>query len=232
MAGTLATDAPAAGPWVVRWLSADRLRPHLTATGDEPEAALRLYEWNASVSAAMMHDLGHLEVALRNAYDRAIRSVWTGPGHWTRHRHQLFAPEMRRRKGVFVDINRRPRAALAQAIENAGGQTAPPGKAIAELMFGFWRYLTSKAHEKSLWVPYLHHAFPRGTDRQRDVDQRVGRLHELRNRAVHHEPLLSADLQGGCRDLLAGAELLDVNLHGFILATSTVTQLLAARPAA
>ena len=171
----MATNVPGTGPWVVRWLSAPRLAPYLTAAGGDMEAALQLSEWNASVSAAMVHDLGHLEVAVRNAYDVAIRSVWTGPNHWTRHGRQLFAPEMRRRrKGVLVDINKRRREDLAQAMEKAGGSAAPPGKVIAELMFGFWRYLTSKAHEKSLWVPYLHHAFPPGTDRQRDVEPARG----------------------------------------------------------
>lgn len=215
----------------MRWLSTARLGPYLAATGNDLDAALRLYEWNASISAAMVHDLGHLEVALRNAYDAAITSMWPGPGHWSCEGHVLFAPEFRRRRGGRrVDVNKRRREDLAQAIEKAGGLTAPPGKVIAELMFGFWRYLTSRAHEKSLWIPYLHRAFPRGTDRQRDVDQRVVRLHELRNRVVHHEPLLSADLQGRRDDLLAVAELLDTNLHRFIVATSTVPQLLAARP--
>jgi hypothetical protein len=33
---------------------------------------------------------------------------------------------------------------------------------VAELSLGFWRYLSVKRHEKHLWVPYLHHAFPAG----------------------------------------------------------------------
>jgi hypothetical protein len=131
---------------------------------------------------------------------------------------------------VIVDINRRPREALALAIGKAGGGAAPPGKVIAELMFGFWRYLTSKAHEKSLWVPYLHRAFPPGTDRQRDVDQRVGRLHEFRNRVVHHEPLLNADVQGRREDLLAVARLLGTEIYEFIGTTSQLPSLIAARP--
>ena len=56
-------------------------------------------------------------------------------------------------------------------------------------------------------------------------------MHELRNRVVHHESLLTVDLLGRREDLLAVAKLLDADLYGFILATSTLPELLAARPA-
>ena len=56
-------------------------------------------------------------------------------------------------------------------------------------MFGFWRYLSTAAHHHPLWIPYLHTAFTAGTSRTA-VDHPVGRLHHLRNRIAHHEPLL------------------------------------------
>jgi hypothetical protein len=93
-----------------------------------------------------------------------------------------------------VDVNRQPRELVNRAVHAAGGEGAPPGKVIAELPFGFWRYLSSAAHEKTLWVPCLHTAFPERTDR-RDMDRPIGRLHQLRNRVAHHEPLLRTDVQ-------------------------------------
>lgn len=69
------------------------------------------------------------------------------------------------------------------------GPAAPPGKVIAELMFGFWRYLSTTAHHHPLWIPYLHNAFTPGTHRKA-VDGPVDHLHRLRNRIAHHEPLL------------------------------------------
>lgn len=69
------------------------------------------------------------------------------------------------------------------------GNTAPvPGKVVAEVMFGFWTYLTSNAHEKTIWVPYLHMATPLKTDR-RKIHQTLYELGEFRNRVTHHEPL-------------------------------------------
>jgi hypothetical protein len=61
-------------------------------------------------------------------------------------------------------------------------------------MFGFWRNLSSARTRRRLWVPHLHKAFRRGTDRRRDVDEPVAALNRLRNRAANHERLLGDDL--------------------------------------
>lgn len=150
-----------------------------TACG-EPTRALALYEWNSQVSAAFQRDLSHVEVALRNAYDGAAAGHWTGSGHWLLDDYtSVFAPVMRTkrdRRGAThrTDINAKPRSLIASAIDKAGGpRRATDGKVAAELSFGFWRYLSSSAHEKTLWVPMLHHAFPARTNRAA-VDAEVG----------------------------------------------------------
>lgn len=97
-------------------------------------------------------------------------------------------------------------------------------------MFGFWRYLSSAAHEKTLWVPALHHAFKPGTDR-RDVDRPIGRLHNLRNRVVHHEPLLRSNVAGRLTDAIVVTSLIDPQLGQHLNATSRVPALLQQRPA-
>ena len=221
---------PPAGPWVEAWLSSPRFSVYLAATGVDRDRALALYEWNAQLSAALMHDLAHVEVGLRNAYDGALSAHWPGPPHWALAADAVFAPVYRRRGRRRVDVNERPRESLRHAIANAGGTGAPPGKIVAELMFGFWRYLSSAAHEKTLWVPALHRAFPPGTDRALHVDGPVGRLHELRNRVAHHEPLLSTDVAGRLADLIGLASRLDPQLSRYLRATSTVANLLTARP--
>jgi hypothetical protein len=35
-----------------------------------------LYEWNLRLGAALMRDIAHIEIAVRNAYDRAMRQHW------------------------------------------------------------------------------------------------------------------------------------------------------------
>ena len=192
--------------WVETWLSVPRFDRYLAAAGADRTRALRLYEWNARVSAACQRDLGHVEVALRNAYDRAAAG-WGGPGHWLLHGHQtVFAPLTRTRHGRRIDVNRRPREQVERAIGDAGGPAATAGKVVAQLTFGFWRFLSTTAHEKTLWVPYLHRAFPPGNKRA-DVDALAGRLHDLRNRVAHYEHLLGEDLPGRYADLRTLAQL-------------------------
>lgn len=226
---------PDDGPWLERWLSAPRLGRYLTAANQDRTRALDLYEWNARVSAAILHDLAHFEVALRNAYDGALTAAMPpGPAHWTFLSTTVFPPLYRTKRvsagsPQHIDINRKPREILDAAVQTAGGPSAPPGKVIANLSFGFWRYLSSKGHEKSLWVPYLHSAFLPKTNRS-NVDARVGRLHDLRNRVAHHEPLLSTDLLARLRDLLWVAERLDPSLAQYIRSSTDVPALDASRP--
>jgi hypothetical protein len=229
------TQQPDDGPWLERWLGAPRLERYLLAAGGDRARALRLYDWNARTSAALLRDLAHFEVALRNAYDVALLAA-TPPQqvHWTFVSAAVFPPLYRTKRtrggsSQRADINRKPREIVDAAVATAGGNSASPGKVIANLSFGFWRYLSSKAHEKTLWVPYLHAAFPPKTNRG-DVDARVGRLHGLRNRVAHHEPLLSTDVLAGLDDLLWVAERLDPSIAQYISASTDVRALDGNRP--
>ena len=138
----------------------------------------------------------------------------------------MFAPLYRRRGRRLFDVNERPRESLRHALANAGGPTATPGKIVVELMFDFWRYLSSAAHEKTLWAPAGHRAFPPGTDRAAHVDGPVGRSHDLRNRVAHREPLLNTDVAGRLADLLGLARRLDPQLGQHLHSTSTASGLL------
>lgn len=232
------STAPAGGgpadPWIEQWLSAPRFSRYLTeATGDRT-AALALYEWNGHVCSALHRDLAHLEIGLRNAYDVALSANWNGTGHWLADGYSVvFAPLFRTRRTASgsrrVDVNRRSRELVEAAIANAGGKGAAPGKVVAELSFGFWRYLSSSAHEKTLWVTALYQAFPPKTDRS-TVDGAIGRLHELRNRIAHHEHLLSENISDRWQDLRDVAGALSTDLDAHIAAGSQVPALVAARP--
>jgi len=233
---------PPPGPWVEVWLSAPRFGVYIAAAAGDRRLALDVYEWNALVSAAFQRDLAHLEVALRNAYNAAIVAN-TPPGlpHWTTDPSRLFPVRWRAaRDGTRIDANRAPREQIERAVREAG-PAAPSGKVIAELMFGFWRYLSTAAHHHPLWIPYLHAAFAPGTGRPA-VDRPVGRLHQMRNRIAHHEPLLRrnnttgvlslttqhlADRHG---DLLTIAELISPELRDYIAATSTVSDQIDRHP--
>ena len=237
MTGHVAAALPD-GPWIEDWLSPARLSRYLAATSGDRARAIALYEWNTQVSAALHHDLAHVEVALRNAYDAAASAHWAGSGHWLLNGSaQVFAPVVRtkhtyrggKRVNYQVDINQKPRDVIARAIRDAGGGVATAGKVVAELNFGFWRYLSSSAHEKTLWVPLLHHAFPNATSRA-DVDSKIGGLHTLRNRVAHHEPLLRENLIARHADLVTIASRLHAQLASYLAMTSRVPALLVSRP--
>lgn len=190
------------GSWLEAWLSPARLSTYLIAAGGDRALALDLYEWNTAVSAAVLHDLAHLEVAVRNAYAGAwVSRVPAGGRHWIGEPGRYFPPVARKaRNGVVFDANRTPRDQIASAVR-AAGRGAPTGKVVAELSFGFWRYLSISARERDLWLPYLRHAFIAGTSRK-TIDLPMGRLHLLRNRVAHHEPLLAVDLEARYADVL------------------------------
>ncbi|MFG2387024.1 hypothetical protein [Streptomyces avermitilis] len=230
---THASSAPAPGPWVENWLSPARHAIYLTAAGGDPARALALYEWNTSLTCAVLRDLSHFEIALRNAYATALDATWNGTDHWLNDPvSPLRAPLIRVKKGPRgtrrVDINDKTRNAIDSARQRYG-RGAPPGKVIADLPLGMWRYLSTSAHEKTLWVPHLHLAFPSGTNRAA-VDQLIGDLHELRNRAAHWEPLLNAPVGIRMKDLQMVAGLLGPDLAAYIHRSSHVNVLLAQRP--
>ncbi|NJQ15361.1 hypothetical protein [Streptomyces bohaiensis] len=232
---THATPAPGAGPWGEAWLSPARFGVYLSEAHGDRQRALSLYQWNSELSCALLHDLGHFEVALRNSYAAALDATWKGSEHWLdAPTGPLRAPLLRTKRGGpggprQVDINEKLRRAIDGARRRYGTD-APPGKIIADLSLGVWRYLSSSAHEKTLWVPYLHRAFPAGTTRS-EVDRSIGELHNLRNRAAHWEPMLSLPIERRVTDLERVIGLLNPGLAGYVRCHSKVTALLAERPA-
>ncbi|WP_307303500.1 hypothetical protein [Corynebacterium lowii] len=203
--------------------------------GYSVQAGLELYEWNLQLASAVMHDVAHIEISVRNVYDQKISAAWDGKLHWLFDSSSpVIAPLIRaRRRGGNVDLNARNRASIADARNRVRAKYPDPGQVIAELPFGFWRNLTDAAHEKSLWIPFLHHAFPQGTDR-RAVEYALRKVNIVRNRASHHEPFFTLKQQNvllnAQRNIVNLARMLLPPLADYIIATSTVEQVLAQTP--
>lgn len=186
-------------------LTRERLRSYLAATSGDIADALALYDWNTAIAGALHEDIGRVEIITRNALDHALtdygqRQAWPTPWY---QRQALFAG--RHGQQALKDI------ATARDRATRRGRTAEVhGKVIAELTFGFWRYLCTAPYLTSLWVPTLTAAFPNhpaaGDPRcvRSDVDDRMQRVHFLRNRVAHHEPIHNRDL---LRDRTGMAEL-------------------------
>lgn len=222
--------------WVVDWLTAGRYAKYLRAAGGDHGRALALYEWNTDLASALLHDLSHLEVGIRNAYDRALlQHPLTNGGDWLEPPvyTALFPPHWGLdRTGNPQDKNATPRGQIKSARKTAGyvaTGAVPRGKVIAELMFGFWSYLTDSLHEKTLWVPVLHDAFSPGADRSKLHTAMTG-LRDIRNRVAHHESVFDQNPENARRSLVYVARHLSPGLQSHLVTTSRVPELLGKRP--
>jgi hypothetical protein len=208
-----------------RLLSPPRFARYVSAAGS-PERAAELYAWNVRLSGAVHEELGMLEVILRNALDRQLvryhQIALGGDGRW------YAGPLMPWRSARMSEQIGRARA---QATAN---WRIPElhGKVIAELTFGFWRYVLAAPYQGTLWAPALRRAFPGlNPARRAVVYQLVDRLNSLRNRVAHHEPVHALNVAARHRDALLLAGWIDPAASAWIEAASRVADVLAARPA-
>lgn len=206
---------------LARGISAPRLSTYLRASSGNPARAVALYEWNASTAGLLGTALGHTEVVLRNAIDTALTAR-----HQRLHRtgHWLDDPHLE------LDARARDDIATARGRLQRAGAPALHGKLIAELTFGFWRFLLARRYTTTLWSG-IRPGFPHmpGRDR-RVIEAPVARLHLLRNRIAHHEPLLTEPLPDRYDDLLTLVGYVDPALRTWLDAITDVPHQLSRRP--
>lgn len=169
-----------------RWLSVRRLRTYLDATGGDVQRALNLYDWNAQITAACLRDLGHLEVLVRNTYNRQLNRV---SSNWSSATDSIWTREtgIQRTRNLQAKSNSYSRKSLEVAHRRARRPTH--GHVVANLTFGFWTSLTQPEREATMWTPILSpifHGAPRGY-----VHDRMDKLNQFRNRLAHWEPVFS-----------------------------------------
>jgi hypothetical protein len=132
-----------------RRVSVERLGPYRQASGGDLATAVALYEWNAAVSAALGTTLGHLEVLLRNTLHDEL-TAWS-----TR---QFSEPRWYLNPTGFLFGEAIDDIAKARARATRDGRLETPGRVVAELNLGFWRFLLSRRYDRGLWHPCLHRA--------------------------------------------------------------------------
>lgn len=204
-------------------LTAERLRSYRAATRTESQA-LRLYEWNGRAAAATIQTVAMIEVVVRNALDRELTN-------WAKSRAA---------SATWFDqvpLDTRGLADIADARRRATRNGRLPeqhGKVIAELSFGFWRYLIANRYLAALWVPALHRAFPHAaTDlrrRRADVEASLSSLGFVRNRAAHHEPIHQRDLTADLTTAIQLGNWISQDAGGWISAKATLGPAIADRP--
>jgi hypothetical protein len=152
--------------------------------GDLQKAMAR-YKENLEFSANLYQWLALAEVLLRNAL---VASITPEGVH-----EENFDPFLH----IWQDLRQEERADYFKAAQRAMSKRkeSSPGRVIAELNLGFWKYLLAADYEHSLWIRNFRHAFVALERKDRHVVySAVERVNQLRNRVAHHERLLAADL--------------------------------------
>jgi hypothetical protein len=162
---------------IERRLSAERLGPYRAIVGGDLPAALALYEWNARISSALWETISHAEVVVRNALNDEL-TQWSlatyAQPRWYIDPGRLLTAR------TIDDID-----AARWRARQSGKET--PGRVVAELNLGFWRFLTAHNYDRSLWRLCLHRAFS-GQSRVA-VHDALRHLNRARNRCAHNEPM-------------------------------------------
>lgn len=181
-----------------RWLSSARLTRYLTPAGGSLPVALKLYEWNALTAAVALTETAHLEVAMRNAYDRVLCSAYPdwldeASALWSRYNGTVVQRAQQAKANddtlAALDVAWRPfESRTGQRPSSTTGGVRD--KVIANTTFGVWSHLTDSEREKTIWTPALRKAFPprqaRGVVHRLALD-----VNTFRNRLAHHEPLFT-----------------------------------------
>ncbi|WP_239147187.1 Abi family protein [Paractinoplanes tereljensis] len=177
-------------------LSPERFSGYRAAVGGDLAAAVELYDWNARMGATFWSTLGHVEVLVRNAMHQRL-AAWSGQRYgeprWYLDPGNVLTPK------TLQAI----RAARDNATRNRRPET--PGRVIAELSFGFWRFLLISSYDRSLWKPCLSQIWT-GQSRRQSVYDVFDRLNDLRNRIAHHEPVYNRPIAALHADALRLAE--------------------------
>lgn len=187
-----------------RIVSPQRLRTYLDASAGDETVALQLYVWDRDLASAVLADIAILEVALRNALNEALSAAF-GPEWYVRD----------------IGLDDRSRSSLSVAWSDLAKAQRNPGQLVAHLMLGFWVGLIDaggyagrepqrfSADHEVLWRGALAAAFAGGRSEAQRSEARFTRawVHRmarivqlLRNRAAHHEPLISGLPLPGERD--------------------------------
>jgi hypothetical protein len=104
------------------------------------ERVVKRGKWNMRASAAVMVTTGMVEVIIRNSLDRTLVG-WAG-GRGDRSWLESVPLDSRGKTDI---VKARARASRDDR------DLVVHGKVVAELRFGFWRYLVASRYHASLW---------------------------------------------------------------------------------
>lgn len=206
-----------------------RMAAYVERCNGDQARAVDLYVWNAKLAAAFWLDLGHVEVALRNALDArmTLRSAKHGSNvDWLNDPQRELgrdAIKAGRHKQPFKDIHE------ARNRVRRNDKVVSHDQVISETSFGLWHQLVSRS-QTFLW-PDLAGAFPHAPDRaQPTIAEPVSRLRHFRNRIAHHHRIWTLNGRERYEDILRLAGYIEPGLASWIDGHSSVSTLMEGQP--
>ena len=146
---------------------------------NDESRAVKHYQSNIKLTEAFYTSLSVLEVALRNALSRELKTM-TGRDDW----YVIFA-----NTPGLTNLNKYITQASKQIIGRHEQITT--SKIIAELTLGFWVSLLNAEYERLLWKD-LRRAFPyipKKDRKRKNVSAPLNRFRAFRNRVFHNESI-------------------------------------------
>lgn len=196
MSRVLPLPSPTEQSALVASLARERLRAFRRVVNGSDRLAIELYVLDAAIASEFHSVVRSLEILLRENMHRALAQRFGA--NWYQVLHAQL--DLRTRK----DITK---------ARNQVGWSAPPGKVVAQMMFGAWTGLLDAGgalsdasgaqladYEQLLWSTALTNAFTSPTSvalERRDVHSLAQTVHWARNRINHCEPLVFGFPQPG-----------------------------------
>ncbi len=159
--------------------SEKRMERYFILYPNDESRAVKHYQSNIKLTEAFYTSLSVLEVALRNALSRELKTM-TGRDDW----YVIFA-----NTPGLTKLNKY----VTQASKQIAGrhEQITTSKIIAELTLGFWVSLLNAEYERLLWKD-LRRAFPyipKKDRKRKNVSAPLNRFRAFRNRVFHNESI-------------------------------------------
>jgi hypothetical protein len=206
---------------IQRTLSPARLARYLPAANGNKHLAFRLYVWNARLCEAIYFPLQTAEVAARNAIQLPVGKRF-GDRWFENPKFINLLPD-------------RMKQELAECVRKEGkkrGLALTQDHIIANLSFGFWANLMTKAYENHLWVNGVKQSFPgiKPNDNRESIYSKLDEMRGFRNDIMHHYAIFDRSPQKRFKTVLEIIELVCSETHWLTIELSRVSKVINDRP--
>jgi len=165
---------------ITKALSEVRLQPYLKATDGQIDKALKIYQLNLQLCAALYPSLHLFEITFRNQIDGALQNKYGKDWY----------------EGRILKIGQHGLNSIEKSKNTARMQkkNLTRNRIISELTLGFWvSFIIRDEYKKSVFYQCVKAIFPYAKSSERNFSEIAPRFQTeilyLRNRVFHHEPI-------------------------------------------